>query len=180
MSFLRRRWVSVGPKRSGPGSRGARTSGRGVCTRAWWGTPRHKGPPEREGPPLAARRRTKPWPGVTMTLCCLVSSGRLSIGPPTGRVEGASSQTTNAPKLGDQLQRSSGKSTKTCVYPPLKTPRAQPSRSIGRCRKQYPSISRKLTLRGLHQISPAQQVCWKRRRLSCKIGSFASNVHLRS
>ena len=48
---------------------------------------------------------------------------------------GVSYWTTNAQKSGDQLQRSSGRSTHTCVSPPWKIPRVQPSRSMGRCRK---------------------------------------------
>ena len=45
----------------------------------------------------------------------------------TGRGKGVSSRMTNAQKPGDQLQRSSGRSTRTYVSPPWKTLRAQHS-----------------------------------------------------
>ena len=77
---------------------------------------RWNGLPERSGPPPAARRRMKPWTGATTTQCCLVSFGRLSAGPQTGRGEGVSYH-TNARKPVDRLQRSSGRSTQTCVSP---------------------------------------------------------------
>ena len=50
----------------------------------------------------------------------LGSSGRPSVGQPTGRGEGVSSQMTNALKPGDRLQRSSGRITRTCMSPRLK------------------------------------------------------------
>ena len=90
-SFLQRCWAPAGTKRSGPGLRGAWTSGRGVCMRVWWGMLKRKGPPGRAGPPPASRRRTNPWPGVTTTQCFLVSSGKSSVGQPTVRGEGVSS-----------------------------------------------------------------------------------------
>ena len=179
-SFLRRRWASAGPERSGPGSFGAWTSGRGVYTRVWWGVSRWKGLPERAGLPPAASRRTKSWPGVTTTQCCLISFGRLSAGPPTGRGGGVSSQTTNARISGDRLQRSSGRSTRTFMSHLCKTPRVQPSGSMRKYPKRYPSTSRMMTSRGSHQISPVQQVCWERRQLSCEIDSFSLGVCLRS
>ena len=94
--------------------------------------------------------------------------------------EGVSSRTTFALKPGDRLQRSSGRSTPTCVPPPWKSPRAQPSRSTSKYPKRYPSISRRMTSHGSHQSFPAQQVRWEQRRSSCKIGSFALDVHMRS
>ena len=116
------------------------------------------------GRPLPeARRRTKPWPGATTTQCCLVSSGRPSVGQPTGRGEGVSSQTTNAQKPEDRLQRSSGRITHTCGSPHVKKTRVQPSRSMRKYPRWYPSTSRRMTSRGLHQISPAQQVRWELR-----------------
>ena len=39
----------------------------------------------------------------------------------------------------------SGRSTRTCVCPPWKITRAQPSRSMRRCLKWYPSTSRRMT-----------------------------------
>ena len=64
--------------------------------------------------------------------------------------------------------------------PPWKTPRAQPLRSIRTYPKWYPSTSRRMTSRGSHKSSPAQQVRWERRRWSCEIGSFASDARQRS
>ena len=144
-SFLRRRWASAGPKRSGPGSHGGWTSGRGVSMRVWWGKPRLKGPPGRAGPPQAKKSSMRWYPGVIITQCCLVSSFKTFTRQPTGRGEGVSSRITNARKPGDRLQRSSGKITRTCVSPLFKTPHAQPSRSMRRFRKQYPSTSWNMT-----------------------------------
>ena len=110
-SLSQRCWVSAGTKRSGPGLPGACNSGRGVCKQAWWGPPRRKEPPGRAGPPLAAKMRTTPWPGITMKLYCLVSFGRPSVGQLTGRGWGVSSRTTNARKPGNRLQRSSRRNT---------------------------------------------------------------------
>ena len=45
---------------------------------------------------------------------------------------------TNAPKPGDQLQRSSRISTQTCMYPPWRTQRAQPSRIMGEVPETVP------------------------------------------
>ena len=58
---------------------------------------------------------------------------------------GVSSRMTNALKSGDRLQRSSGRSTWTCGSPTWKIPRAQHSRSMGKCSKWYPSTSRRMT-----------------------------------
>ena len=58
---------------------------------------------------------------------------------------GVSSRMTNAQKLGDRLQRSFERSTRICMSPLWKTPRAQPSRTMRRCRKRYPSTSRRMT-----------------------------------
>ena len=80
-------------------------------------------------------------PGAITTQCCLVSYNMPSVGKLTGRGEGVSSRMTNAQKPGDQLQRSSGKITGTCVSPPWKTPHAHPLRSMRRCQKQYPYTS---------------------------------------
>ena len=129
---LRRRWASVGKRRSRPGSTGRWTSRRGVSTRACWGMPRWKGPPGREGPPVEGRRKTRPWQETAMPILCLVSLRRTSVGQMAERGEGASSRTTNAQKPGYRLQRSSGRSTRTCVSPLWKPPRAQPSRSMGK------------------------------------------------
>ena len=158
MSLLQRRWASAGPERSGLEKRGGWTSGRGVSTRAWWGTPRQKGPPGRVGPPAVGRRRRRrrQYPGVTTTQCCRVISGRLSARQLTGRGESVSSQMTNAQKPGDRLQRSSGKSTRTCVSPPWKIPCVQPSMNISSCRKRYPLTYQRMMSRGLYQSSPAQ------------------------
>ena len=82
------------------------------------GDSKAEGSTRRPGPPLAERRRTTPWPGVTMTRYCLVSFDRLSVGQPTGRGEGVSSWRNIALKPGDRLQRSSERSTGTCVSPP--------------------------------------------------------------
>ena len=54
-----------------------------------------------------------------MTQCWMVSFGRISVRPPTGRGEGVSSRTTNALKPGDRLQRSYRRSTQTCICPPV-------------------------------------------------------------
>ena len=89
---------------------------------AWWGTPRRKGLPAREKSPSAVRRRTTPWPGVYTRQCSWEISGRPSAGQPTGREEGVSSRRNNAPKPSDRLQRSSGRSTRTCVSPPVENP----------------------------------------------------------
>ena len=124
--FSKRRLASARHKISGPGSPGSWISGREDNMPAWWGTPGRKGLPERLGPPQAVRSRTMPWPGVITTQCCLVSSDRPSFGQPTGRGEGVSSQMINAPKPGDWLQRSSGRSTQTYVSPLWRTPCAQP------------------------------------------------------
>ena len=67
---------------------------------------------------------------------------------PTWRGGGVSSWMTNAQKPGDQLQRVSGRSIRTCVPPPWKIPRAQTLRIMGRCRKRYPLTSRMMMLRG--------------------------------
>ena len=48
-------------------------------------------------------------------------------------------------KSGDRLQRSSGRSTWTCMSPPWKTSRAQPLSSMRRCQKHYLSTSQKMT-----------------------------------
>ena len=45
--------------------------------------------------------------------------------------------------------------------PPVEIPRAQPSRSMRTYPKRYPSTSRRMTSRGSHQSSPAQQVRWE-------------------
>ena len=66
---------------------------------------------------------------------------------------GVSSQMTNAPKPGNGLQSSSGRCIRKCACPPWKTPRAQPSRSMGKFPKEYPSTSRNMKLRGYHQSS---------------------------
>ena len=179
-SFLRRHWAFSGPVRSGRGSRSAWTSGRGASMQAWWLMPRRKGLPERAGPPLVARRRTKPWPGAFMTQCSWGSSVRTSIGKPTGRGYGVSSQTTSALKTGNRLQISSGRSTRTCGSTPWKTQRAQPSRSMRKYPKCYPLTSRRMTSHGSHKSSPAHQVRWEQRQWSCAIGSFASDVCQRS
>ena len=50
--------------------------------------------------------------------------------------------------------------------PPWKTPRAQPSKSMRKYPKRYPSTSRRMTSRGWNQSSLAQQVRWERRRWS--------------
>ena len=121
-SFLQRRWASAGPEISGPGYCGGWTSGSEVSTRAWWGTPRQKGSPGRAGLPQPERRRTRPLQGVTMTRYFLVSSVRLSFRQPTGSEEGVSPRMTNAQKPGDRLQRSSGRSTRTCMSPPVENP----------------------------------------------------------
>ena len=105
--------------------------------------------------------------------------GRPSGNQPGGG-KGVSSRGTNARKPGDRLQMSSGRSIRTCVSPPLKTLCAQPLRSMRMYLKQYPSTSRRMTSRGLHQSSPAQQVRWERRGFSCAIGSFASDARQRS
>ena len=52
-----------------------------------------------------------------MTRYCLVSLGRPSLRQPTGRGEDVSSQMTNALRPGDQLQRFSGRSTRTRETP---------------------------------------------------------------
>ena len=62
------------------------------------------------------------YPGATTTQCCLESSGRPSVGKPTGRGEGVSSWMTNARKPGDRLQRFSRRSTRTCMSPPVENP----------------------------------------------------------
>ena len=72
-----------------------------------------------------------PWRGASMRLCSQESSARPSVGQPTGRGEGVSSRMTNAIKLGDRLQMSSGRSTRTCVSPLWKTLHVQPLRSMG-------------------------------------------------
>ena len=97
-----------------------------------------EGLPERAGLPLAARRRTRLSQGATMARYCKVRYVRLSFEQPTERGEGVPSQMTNAQKTGDRLQRSSGRSTPTCVPPPWKTPRVQPARSFRKYPKQYP------------------------------------------
>ena len=61
-------------------------------------------------------------------------------------------------KPGDRLQRSFERSTRTCVSPPRKIPRAQTSMSMRMYQKQHLSTSRRMTSCGLHQSSPAQQV----------------------
>ena len=85
------------------------------------------------------------YPEATMTRYCLVIRGRPYNEQTTGRGEGVSSRMTNALKPGDRLLRFSGKSTRTRESPPWKIPRAQPSRSTGRCCKRYPSNSRRMT-----------------------------------
>ena len=119
-------------------------------------------------------------PGAFTRQCSRGSSGRPSVRQPTGRREGVSSRMTNALKLGEWLQRSSVRSTQIQGLPPWKTPRAHPSRSMRTCPKWYPSTSQRITSCGSHQSSPAQQVRWDQRRWSYAIGSFASDVHLRS
>ena len=47
--------------------------------------------------------------------------------------------------------------------PPWKILRAQPSGSMRTCPKRYPSTSRRMTSRGSHQSSLAQQVRWEQR-----------------
>ena len=111
---------------------------------------------------------------------CLVSSSKPSVGQPTGRGEGVSSRTTSALKLGDQFQRSSKRITWTCVSPPWKILCAQPLRSMGKYSKRYPSTPQRMTSRGSHQSSLAQQVRWEQRQWSYEIGSFALVAHLRS
>ena len=64
--------------------------------------------------------------------------------------------------------------------PPWKNLHAQPLSSMGTCPKGYPSTSRSMMSRGLHQSSPAQQVRWEQRRRSCAIGSFTLDVRPRS
>ena len=147
---------------------------------AWWGAPRRKGLPARAGPPSAIRRRKTPWPGVSTRQCSQESSGRPSVGQPTRRGEGVSFQRTNALKPGDRLQKSSGRSTRTCVSPPWKTPRVKLLRSKRTYPKRYLLTSRKMTSRGSHQSSLAQQVRWEQRRWSCATGSFALDVCPRS
>ena len=73
---------------------------------------------------------------VTMKLCCRVRSDRPSARKPTGRGEGFSSQTKNAIILGNWLQRSSGRITRTCDSPPWKIPSAQTLRSMRTCCKR--------------------------------------------
>ena len=63
------------------------------------------------------------WPRVSTILCSQESSGRLSVRQPTGRGEGVSSWMTNAPKPGDRLQMSSGRSTQIYGSHPWKIPR---------------------------------------------------------
>ena len=72
--------------------------------------------------------------------------------------EVVSSRMANAQKPGDRLQRYSGRSTNIYVSTPWRTPRTQPSRRIRKYPKRYPSTSRRMTSRGSHQSSPAQQV----------------------
>ena len=50
--------------------------------------------------------------------------------------------------------------------PPWKIPCSEPSRSMRRCRKRYPSTSRRMTLRGSHQTFLAPRARWYRRRLN--------------
>ena len=83
-------------------------------------------------------------PGVTMTRYFLVRFSRLSVGPQTGRGEDVSSRTTNAQKLGNQLQSYSGRNTPTRLSLPWKIPHAQPSRSMRKYQKRNPSTSQRM------------------------------------
>ena len=83
--------------------------------RAWWGMQMRKGQAEMAGPPVEGRRRTRTCKEAITTMFCVVSLGRPSVGQPTGRGEGVSSQTTNARKTGDLLQRFSRRSTREYV-----------------------------------------------------------------
>ena len=58
---------------------------------------------------------------------------------------GVSSRMINALKPGYRLQSSSGRSTRTCMFPPWKTLRVQPLSSTRTYPKRYPSTSRRMT-----------------------------------
>ena len=144
-SFLQRRWASVVKRRSGQGSPGGWTSGRGVSMRAWWGISRWEGLPGRARPPVDKKRRMIPWQEAITTLLCLVSLGRPSVSQPTGSWEGVSSRMNNTRRPGDRLQRSSRRSIQTYMTPPWKFPHVQPSRIMRTCPKRYPSTSPRMT-----------------------------------
>ena len=118
------------------------------------------------------------WSKGSDSIVNQVSSARPSVGKLKGRGEGVSSRMTNAPKPGDQLQRSSGRSTRTWGLPPWKASRARPSRSMRTYPKRYPSTSGRITSHRLHQSSPAQQVRCEQKLWICATGSFASDVRL--
>ena len=89
---------------------------------AWWETPRRKGLTVRAGPPSAVMRRTTPWNRDSMRLCSQESSGRPSVGQPTGRGEGVSYRMTNAQKTGRTVAEVLREKHPCMCVPPVENP----------------------------------------------------------
>ena len=66
-----------------------------------------------------------------------------------------------------------------CV-PPVENPMCAAFKEYEEVPETVPLTSCRMTSRGLHQSSSAQQVRWEQRRSSCEIGSFALEIRLRS
>ena len=136
-SYSLRRWTSAGPRILGTELQGGWNLGKSLYKGLMGGAEAERDVRKRRVP-VKERKRTKPSDGSSIAQCCQGSLRGISVRELTERGEGVSSWSIFAQRMGNQLRRDFGRSTKTSKSPRVKYHVRSLQRVLGRAQNVTP------------------------------------------